>query len=150
MSVDFEEFAVELAGRVLTTCAETGPTNGAPSTLAERRIATAVRFIELHFAQPINIGGLARRVGLSPFHFLRTFHRVLGITPHQFLLRRRLQEAAWRLRTSTEPVLDIALDSGFGDLSNFNHSFRVTFGISPTKFRDLTARTRARLAERPA
>ncbi len=149
-SVDFEEFALELAGRVLTTCSETSPSSEAATTYDERRIATAIRFIELHFAQPISIGGLARLVGLSPFHFLRTFRRVAGITPHQFLLRRRLREAAWLLRTSARPVLDIALDSGFGDLSNFNHSFRATFGTNPTKYRVSSPGALPRLADHPA
>lgn len=136
--INFEEFAYDLAAQILTTCFGISPTYGAPTTHDERRVAAAVGFIEEDFAQPITIGGLAQLVGLSPFHFLRTFRRVMGITPHQFLLRRRLREAAWRLSTSAEPVLNIALDSGFGDLSNFNHSFRATFGTSPTRYRVLT------------
>jgi AraC-like DNA-binding protein len=47
----------------------------------------------------------------------------------------RLRDAALRLRTTREPVLGIALDAGFGDLSNFNHTFRAAFGITPTKYR---------------
>jgi len=71
---------------------------------------------------------------LSPYHFLRTFERLTGVTPHQYILRARLREAALRL---AEPgrVLDIALDCGFGDLSNFNRTFRAEFGVSPRIFR---------------
>ncbi|MBO0857914.1 MAG: helix-turn-helix transcriptional regulator [Chloracidobacterium sp.] len=72
-------------------------------------------------------------VGICPFHFLRTFKQVACLTPYQFILRRRLREAALRLRTTAEPALDVALDAGFGDLSNFH----AAFGTTPTNFREL-------------
>jgi len=106
-----------------------------PAIRDERRIATAVRFIELHFRRTLSLEELSALVGISPYHFLRTFKQIVGVTPHQFLLRRRLREAALRLRTTAESVLDIALDAGFGDLSNFNHTFRAAFGTTPTEYR---------------
>lgn len=134
-SVDFEELALELVARVVTTI------DGAPlsmkslTTRDESRISTAVSFIESHFRQQLSLEELSELVGISPYHFLRTFRQVVGLTPHQFLLRRRLSEAALRLRTTNESVLEIALDAGFGDLSNFNHTFRSSFGTTPTKYR---------------
>ena len=83
----------------------------------------------------LSVGLLAGEAGLSPFHFLRTFERVTGLTPHQYILRARLREAAMRLVLTRSRVLDIALDCGFGDVSNFNRSFRTEFGISPRMFR---------------
>ena len=70
----------------------------------------------------------------SEFHFLRIFKHVAGVTPHQFILRARLREAALRLRTTLDEVLQIALSAGFRDLSNFNHAFRAEFGVSPTVY----------------
>jgi len=134
-SVNFEELALELAGRVLTTLGASPDSMKGPTIRDERRIATAVRFIELHFRQPLSLEELSALVGVSHYHFLRTFKQVVGVTPHQFLLRRRLREAALRLRTTAESVLDVALDVGFGDLSNFNHTFRVAFGTTPTNYR---------------
>jgi len=134
-SVNFEELALVLAGRVLTTLDGAPVSMKGPTIRDERRIATAVRLIELRFRQPLSLEDLSALVGISPFHFLRTFRQVVGLTPHQFLLRRRLCEAALRLRTTTAAVLDIALDAGFGDLSNFNHTFRAAFGTTPTKYR---------------
>ena len=64
-----------------------------------------------------------------------TFKQVTRVTPHQYILRARLRQAAVRLKTSSDKVLEIALDTGFGDLSNFNHAFRTEFGVSPTRFR---------------
>ena len=84
---------------------------------------------------PLQIAGLARVAAMSPYHFLRVFRAVVGMTPHQFILRTRLQNAAARLRHSSQPVLDIALDAGFTDLSTFNRRFHATLGLTPTAFR---------------
>jgi AraC family transcriptional regulator len=71
---------------------------------------------------------------MTEFHFLRMFKHVAGVTPHQFILRARLREAALRLRTTLDEVLQIALSAGFRDLSNFNHAFLAEFGVSPTVY----------------
>jgi len=63
------------------------------------------------------------------------FHQVTGVTPHQYVRRARLRLAATRLMVEPHRILDIALDSGFGDVSNFNHAFRAEFGVSPRFFR---------------
>jgi AraC family transcriptional regulator len=78
---------------------------------------------------------------LSPYHFLRTFESLTGVTPHQYVLRTRLREAASRLAAETGRVLDVALDCGFGDVSNFNRAFRAEFGASPRQYR-MSARGR--------
>jgi AraC-like DNA-binding protein len=83
----------------------------------------------------LSVAALARRATLSPFHFLRAFTNVAGMTPHQFVLRMRLHRAALRLRQSDESVTDIALGSGFNDLSSFNRRFRLIMGMAPTAFR---------------
>ena len=72
---------------------------------------------------------------MSKYHFLRVFRRLTGMTPYQYLLSARMRRAALELASSRRPVLDIALDSGFGDLSTFNHRFRATFGATPTQYR---------------
>ncbi|WP_428493042.1 helix-turn-helix transcriptional regulator [Rhodopila sp.] len=74
-------------------------------------------------------------VAMTPYHFLRTFRRVVGMTPHQFVLRTRLQNAAVALRRSRRPVLEVALDAGFADLSTFNRRFRRVIGMTPRAYR---------------
>lgn len=131
----WEEIAIELAGRAVEL--EAGlPSRGAtPPPAAERRVLEAVRRIDRDPALDHSLSALARDAGLSPFHFLRSFERVTGVTPHQFVLRARLRDAALRLRTGGERVVDIAFDAGFGDLSNFNRTFRAELGATPTAFR---------------
>lgn len=89
-------------------------------------------------AQPqteVNLQQLAREACWSPFHYLRRFSAVVGTTPHQYLVRCRIGRAAQLLVTSQQAVTDIALDVGYGDLSNFVRSFRRATGMSPRAWR---------------
>jgi AraC family transcriptional regulator len=81
------------------------------------------------------VASLAREARLGAYHFLRTFQRLTGVTPHQYVMRARLRDAAARLARGRAKVLDVALDSGFGDVSNFNRAFPVEFGVSPRVYR---------------
>jgi AraC-like DNA-binding protein len=94
-----------------------------------------VRGIERDPDSVLTVARLARDARLSPYHFLRTFESVTGVTPHQYVLRARLRRAAIRLHDDPARILDIAFDSGFGDLSNFNRAFRAEFGVSPRAYR---------------
>ncbi|HTZ59878.1 MAG TPA: AraC family transcriptional regulator [Acidobacteriaceae bacterium] len=98
-------------------------------------VARALRAIEEDPAAPHLLSNLAEEARLSPYHFLRTFENIAGCTPRQFLLRTRLRRAALRLKHGSARIIDIALDSGFGDVSNFNHAFRAEFGMSPRIYR---------------
>jgi len=131
----FEELVLGLAGAAVRVACGGGDQAPAPSALDHARIAHVLRQLESDTAAPASLAELARRAGLSRYHFLRTFKRVTGVTPHQWLLRARLADAANRLATSREPVTGIALDAGFEDLSNFIHSFRAEFGVSPRQYR---------------
>ena len=107
----------------------------AVSARDERRVSEALRLIEAEAEQPITVAGLARVVAMSPYHFLRTFSAVAGVTPHQFILGLRLRRAGVRLRQSNDPITDIAFDAGFGDLSSFNRPLPPGFGVTPGAWR---------------
>ena len=134
-NVVFEELAYGLAGGVLSVLGNDRQAKRAPTPADERRISATLRFIEANADEPLSLPHLASVAQMSEFHFLRVFRQVMGVTPHQYVLRWRLREAALRLRTGQDDVFEIALDTGFGDLSNFNHAFRAEFGISPSQFR---------------
>jgi AraC family transcriptional regulator len=100
-----------------------------------RRAVDAALWIEANAEQPIDLESAAAQAGWSAFHFLRTFAAVLGVTPHQYLVRSRLRRAARLLAEETRPITDVAYDVGFGDLSNFVRTFRRAAGVSPRGFR---------------
>jgi AraC-like DNA-binding protein len=99
--------------------------------------------IDSHAEVDHALGTLAREAKLSRYHFLRVFQQFTGLTPHQYVIRARLRRAAMRLVSEPSRVLDVALDSGFGDVSNFNHAFRREFGVSPKAYRNCARRRTA-------
>ena len=70
---------------------------------------------------------------MSPYHFLRTFRAVVGMTPHQYILHTRLHRAAVRLRRTADSISAIAFAAGFNDLSTFNRRFARIMGLSPER-----------------
>ena len=135
MQDSFEELALEIAGTALRICQGVHPAPLAGTKRTETHIAEVVRHLESSAAQSLRLEDLARMAGLSRYHFLRVFKSVTGVTPHQWMLRARLRDAAHRLATSRSPVTEIALDAGFTDLSNFIRSFVAEYGVSPRKYR---------------
>ncbi len=132
----FEEIALELAGSALNLANETRRSgSAAPSERDLARIGRLLRELESDLARPWPLAEIAESAGMSRYHFLRTFSRVTGVTPHQWLLRARLREAAGRLATTHDPVTEIAPASGFDDLSNFIRTFRAEFASSPRSYR---------------
>ena len=140
----WEELGLQLAGQTLEFVQHGDlPSNSsAAPPSSEARVTRALRMIESEIhggpdtgTNDLEIENLAAEAGLSPYHFLRMFERMTGTTPHQYILRMRLREAALRLADSPEKVLDVALDCGFGDVSNFNRAFRTEFGVSPRAYR---------------
>jgi AraC family transcriptional regulator len=130
----WEEIGVALAARALEIANGGEPSRGSLPA-AEARVTRIVRMIESRPDAQHGLTALAREVRLNRYHFLRIFQELTGLTPHQYVLRSRLRRAATRLVLEPARVLDIALDSGFGDVSNFNHAFRAEFGVSPRAYR---------------
>ena len=108
----------------------------APTARDRRRAVETALWIEANSHRPIDLEQAAVQADISPFHFLRLFSSVLGVTPHQYLVRSRLRHAARLLADDDISVTDIAYDVGFGDLSNFVRTFHRAAGVSPRKFRE--------------
>ncbi|CAN7527992.1 helix-turn-helix domain-containing protein [Bosea sp. LjRoot237] len=130
-----EEIAMRLAGTVASVLSGTEPGADTPNTRDQRRITRALRHIEAHCEEALSLDALARQAAMSPYHFLRTFRLMIGMTPHQYVLRTRLHRAALLLRRTDLPVAGIAFDCGFGDLSTFNRRFKRVMGANPSDYR---------------
>jgi AraC-like DNA-binding protein len=113
-----------------------------------RRAVEAALWIDANSHREVELEDAARQAGVSPFHFLRLFSGVLGVTPHQYLLRSRLRHAARQLADDDKAVTDIAYDVGFNDLSNFVRTFHRAAGVSPLKFRQASRGERKIFQER--
>jgi AraC family transcriptional regulator len=120
--------------------------------ILRRRMVETALWIDENSASEIDLGCAADQAGLSSFHFLRLFSRVLGVTPHQYLVRCRLRRAARLLGAGAPSVTSVALEVGFADLSNFVRTFRRAAGVPPRRFQTLAgcrSRRRARVGARP-
>lgn len=138
--VSWEELGVKLVARVTRLV---GGTSQLPQELpasAVARVTSSVRAIERDPSAELTLRELAVEAELSTYHFLRTFERLTGVTPHQYVRRMRLRNAAMRLTLEPARVIEIAYESGFNDVSAFNRAFRAEFGISPRGYRANAAR----------
>ena len=92
-------------------------------------------YINQNLEKDLPLSSLAKRVGLSPFHFHRKFGAYFGESLHQHIKRLRLERAAYSLMNGSTPVRQIARDSGYKTVSAFSHAFSGFAGESPTRFR---------------
>jgi AraC family transcriptional regulator len=100
-----------------------------------RRAVDVAHWLSAHSHESVDLGRAAEQSELSPFHFLRLFANVLGVTPHQYLVRSRLRHAARLLAEPAHSITDVAAAVGFADLSNFVRTFHRAAGVSPREFR---------------
>jgi AraC-like DNA-binding protein len=133
--IGLDEVGHLMAGRFVDLVAGRTPKPMNAALRDRRRAVEAALWIDAHSQRQIDLEDAAAQAGISPFHFLRLFRHVLGVTPHQYLVRSRLRHAARRLADDDSPITDIAYDVGFGDLSNFVRTFHRAAGASPLRFR---------------
>jgi AraC-like DNA-binding protein len=87
------------------------------------------------YAQPLDVPALAHAAFASPAHFARAFKRAFGETPHQYLLRRRVERAKDLLRATDDSVTEVSLSVGFRSLGSFSTAFRSIVGETPSGYR---------------
>jgi len=146
--VALDELGLVLASRLARLASGQGPARHKPSARDRRSAVQAALWLDAHAHEAVDLETTARQAGLSPFHFLRMFGAILGVTPHQYLVRSRLRRAARLLAEQERSVSDIALDVGFGDLSNFVRTFHRAAGVSPRRFQQAARGDRKILQER--
>jgi len=108
------------------------PSRGGLSPAVTRRVCD---YIEGHLDEKMRLDGLAALAGLSTDHFARAFHQSVGMPPHTYLLRRRLEHVEHMLRETHAPLSEIALATGFSDQSHLARHFRRWAGMSPRQVR---------------
>jgi AraC-like DNA-binding protein len=90
--------------------------------------------IDREYAKQLDVPALAREAHASPAHFSRSFKRAFGETPHQYLLRRRIERAKELLRITDLSVTEVSLEVGFHSLGSFSTAFRELVGEPPSQY----------------
>ncbi len=127
-----------LAWELMTLMHRLGSTTPAPSKGFRPqydRLVPALHYLTQRYTEPVDVGRLAERCGLSEPHFRRLFVATLGRSPREYWLDLRLRMAASLLRSSSRSVLRISQDVGFVTLSSFNRQFAAKFSTTPREWR---------------
>ena len=106
-------------------------------------------YIQAHLDKDLSLAALSAKASLSPAHFQRTFHALVGETPKNYVARLRLERAAFRLLIHDATLLDMALDCGFHNHETFTRAFRRRYGMPPSRYR-ASVRTQAQQRLEPA
>jgi AraC family transcriptional regulator len=104
--------------------------------LSRSRLKRVFEYIDAHLAGNLELQVLASVAGLNMHHFARAFKQSTGEAPHQFVLRRRVEQAKQLLRHSQVPVIEASARTGFVDQSHFSKVFRRLVGLAPSEYRN--------------
>jgi AraC family transcriptional regulator len=116
--------------------------------LGSARLRMIKELVNAKMEDDLSLDDMAQSVGLSTAHFARMFRKSTGATPHQFVLRQRLERAKAMLRAPDARVLDVAVACGFKTQQHFAQVFRDVWGVSPTEYRqDLIGSEATRASE---
>jgi transcriptional regulator GlxA family with amidase domain len=91
--------------------------------------------MEASLGEPLRLADIADVAAMAPFHFLRAFKELFGVTPHRYLVARRLERAKRLLLTTDLSVTEVGLSVGFDSLGSFSSLFRRRTAASPEAYR---------------
>lgn len=104
------------------------------SKFGQSQVDKIDQYIAENMGRPISVEDLADLLYCSKFYFLREFKKLVGVTPYQYLMNQRLEQAKSKLRLGSMTIAEISHDLGFNDQSHFTRAFKVHFGLTPGQF----------------
>ncbi|MEM9807346.1 MAG: AraC family transcriptional regulator [Cyanobacteria bacterium P01_D01_bin.56] len=99
----------------------------------QQRLSTVLDYIEAHLTEDISLSELSLQAGLSKFHFSRLFKQSIGLTPHKYLVKRRIERATQWLKQG-QSISQVAYQLGFSDQSHFTRTFKQVKGKTPRQY----------------
>lgn len=114
-------------------------TDNYPKGYLYRRIVEAKIFIDVHYALPIDLNNISEEAYFSKFHFIRLFKSAYGVTPHQYLIKVRIENAKLLL-AKENPVSQVCFTIGFESISSFTALFKKLTGITPSAYQKMKMR----------
>ena len=104
-------------------------------TTPEDPISKVLIYIASHIKEKLTIDTLSSMIGYNQQYFVRLFKRMVGTSPHQYIIAYRLKEAKKMLTTRCS-ISQIAIETGYPDVKAFSRSFKKNFGVSPSSYRN--------------
>jgi AraC family transcriptional regulator len=124
-----------LAIHLLRNYCKTSPKLSSYSdNLSQAKLTLVTDYINAHLHQELKLTEIAAIAQMSPYHFLRLFKRSMGVTPHQYILRSRIDKAKYLLQYSDLSIADIAVRVGFCDQSHLTRCFKRILSMTPKQF----------------
>jgi AraC family transcriptional regulator len=133
-----EAASLTLAARLLQKYCDSGAcasTESAADSLDHIRLRRVLDYIAANIGDDITLANLARIAGYSPFHFARKFTRAMGVSPHRYVSRIRLENAMAELAAGKLPLAEIALNAQFSSQASFTRAFHRATGMTPRAYR---------------
>jgi AraC family transcriptional regulator len=115
------------------------PDGSSTEGLAPWVLARVLHHVAANLGRDLGVSELAAVAQMSPHHFSLCFKRSMGVTPHKWVVHRRVAEARRLLRAGSMPVVDVALSLGFSNQSHFTDVFRRLTGTTPKRYQRLHA-----------
>ncbi|WP_238393395.1 AraC family transcriptional regulator [Myxacorys almedinensis] len=103
--------------------------------LPKQKLRQAIEYIQAHLGENLSLSDIATELGMSQYYFCHLFKRSTGISPHQFLIHQRVEQAKQLLRQPERTITSVAMDCGFANQSHFAKCFRRCTGMNPNQFR---------------
>jgi AraC family transcriptional regulator len=124
--------AVHLLRHYTTAGSDPHPITGG---LSAQKLKQVMAFVAENYSDDVRLAELAKVAGMSSFHFAREFKRTTGTTPHQYLIKFRVDRAKALLAEAKLPLTEVGLQSGFSHQSHFTRLFRRLTGTTPHSYR---------------
>ena len=130
-----ESLATALAAHVLARYSSRRPAiRESRARMSPTQLRRSTDFIEANLGKELHLSELAANVGLSTYYFCRMFKQSTNLSPHQFVLRKRIEQSQHLLKEHNLPIIEIAAQLGFSDQSHFARVFRSVVGTTPRRY----------------
>lgn len=132
-----ETVSLTLVARLLQKYCDSGacaPTETSAHSLDRIRLRRVLDYIAANIADNITLADLAGVAGYSPFHFARNFSLAMGMPPHRYISRMRIERAMADLAAGKLPIVEIALNAQFSSQASFTRAFHHATGMTPKEY----------------